>query len=76
VLSYVPTNGVLGSRWRAPRVASGTAHGGRLVLHSDGISHRFDARDLDRLSPEDACRVILDAHGADHDDATVLIVDF
>jgi negative regulator of sigma-B (phosphoserine phosphatase) len=73
-ISFVPTNGVLGSRFRPPRIASGAASG-RLILHSDGISHRFETRDYDGKTPAEVCRLLLDQHGASHDDATVLVVD-
>jgi hypothetical protein len=74
-ISFVPTNGIVGARSRTPRVALGVGASGRLILHSDGISHRFDARDYDGRSPEETCRLLLDLHGARHDDATILVVD-
>jgi hypothetical protein len=72
-LALVPTDGVLGARARTLRVAEGSATSGRLVLHSDGISHRFDPALVTAGSLEEACERVLADHGVPHDDATVLI---
>lgn len=74
-LSLVPTDGVLGARARTLRVAEGHVTSGRLVLHSDGISHRFDPARLAQGPLEDACARLLADHGVAHDDATVLIAE-
>lgn len=74
-LSLVPTDGVLGARLRRLRVAEGVVTDGRLVLHSDGISHRFDPAIVVEGTLEDACARLMVGHGARHDDATVLIAE-
>lgn len=74
-LSLVPTEGVLGARLRTLRVAEGSAASGRLILHSDGISHRFDAARVTVGSLEEACERLIADHGVRHDDATVLIAE-
>lgn len=49
--------------------------GQRLILHSDGISHRFDMRRLSELSPEEACDWLMRHQRHPHDDASVLVID-
>lgn len=74
------TPGILGhgfrGRARRLRPFSGAIRAGsRLVLFSDGISARLALAPVRGLSPDDACRAILDEFGRSHDDATVIVVD-
>lgn len=76
----VLTPGILGhgfrGRARRLRPFSGSVRAGsRLVLFSDGISARLALAPVRSLSPDDACRAILDEFGRAHDDATVIVVD-
>jgi anti-sigma regulatory factor (Ser/Thr protein kinase) len=48
-----------------------------LVLHSDGLHTHWDASALPRATwaaPDEAARELLEAHGKDDDDATVVVV--
>lgn len=74
-LRLVPTEGVLGGRMRSLRVVEGNTVSGRLVLHSDGVSQRFDSALVTSGSLEEACERLLADHGVRHDDATVLIAE-
>lgn len=77
VLPFVPTPGVVGGQLRGLREARGSVHSGaRILLHSDGISSRFDEALARTLQPEEACEQLLRRHGASHDDATIAIMDF
>lgn len=75
-VSFVPTPGIVGLERpvRAPLQGRFTS-GQRLVLHSDGVSHRFDLRSLFGMTPEAACEWILLHHRHQHDDSGVLIID-
>lgn len=73
--AFVPTPGVLGfrSQLREPtHVALGTGQG--LILHSDGISHRFEPQLLFEMTPDAACDYVLRHHRYQHDDASVLVI--
>lgn len=75
--AFVLTPGVLGHRVGRPRVFHmAPVPGERVVLFSDGVSARFDMRQLGSLSTADACRAIFAAHRRPHDDATVIVADF
>lgn len=68
--------GVLGLRVRKYRVFRAELEPeSRIIVHSDGISPRFSAQSLSSLSPEEACRYLLESHGRAYDDASVLIAD-
>lgn len=81
VLSRTPIHplsvaGTLGRRntrrLRCERFA--VEEGDLLVMHSDGVSGRYE---LDRLrgeEPDRVARELLEAHGRSHDDATCLVV--
>jgi len=75
-VTFTPTSGILGAHHRPLRVArSPLTTPGRLVLFSDGISRRFDLDAASSLSIEALGTKLLSDHGADHDDATVLVAD-
>lgn len=72
---FVPLPGVLGQRKQlhgATHVAMTAGQG--LVLHSDGISHRFEAQSSFIDLPQSACDYILSHHRHLHDDASVLVI--
>jgi negative regulator of sigma-B (phosphoserine phosphatase) len=72
----VLSSGVLGQRVPKFRVCEGELKdGARLALFSDGISTRFRLEDLSHLSPNDACKLTIDRHRKNEDDATILIAD-
>jgi len=76
VVPVVLSPGVLGGRVLRFRVFRGELNeGSRLIVHSDGVSPKFSARELSSLSPEQACRHLLETYGRAHDDASVLIAD-
>lgn len=68
--------GILGRPLRrAPRVfESSIEPGDTLVVFSDGISSRLDAKQLEALGAQQAADLVLREHGKDHDDATVVVV--
>jgi phosphoserine phosphatase RsbX len=47
----------------------------RIVITSDGVSRRFELRDLDGLSAERACELLVERHSTVNDDATALVLD-
>jgi negative regulator of sigma-B (phosphoserine phosphatase) len=68
--------GVLGMRVPKFRVCqTELKKGTRLALYSDGISTRFRAEETQALSPEAACKQIIERHRKKEDDATILIAD-
>lgn len=76
-IPFLATAGIVGAQHRTLRVAHmKVAATGRLVMFSDGISSRFDMATIEGLPPDRACERLLAEHGADHDDATVLVADF
>lgn len=75
-LSCVLTPGILGVRMSGLRVFSGKlATDVRIILHSDGISRRFELSSLRALPATAACRAIMEGHRRPHDDASVLVAD-
>lgn len=75
-LSCVLTPGILGVRMSRLRVFSASvATDTRIIVHSDGISRRFDLSPLRALPAAAACRAIMEDHRKPHDDATVLVAD-
>jgi negative regulator of sigma-B (phosphoserine phosphatase) len=75
-LPIVLTPGIVGGRLRNPRAFGGELRThDRLVIFTDGVSSRFSLRDVRGLSPDDACRAILERGRRIHDDATVLVAD-
>jgi negative regulator of sigma-B (phosphoserine phosphatase) len=75
--AFVLTPGVLGHRIERPRIfRMQPSSAERVVLFTDGISARFDLRQLGSLSTAEACRAIFTHHRRPHDDATVLVADF
>ena len=75
-LPFVLTPGVLGVRLRQPKICvSPSPIADRFVLHSDGISGRFDLKAHRALAPPAVATHIFGAHRHAHDDATVVVVD-
>ena len=74
-LPFVLTPGVLGVRLRAPKICASPPLSDRFVLHSDGISGRFDLRGTRSHSPTELATHIFGAHRHSHDDATVVVLD-
>jgi hypothetical protein len=71
----VPVPGVVGGRLRKVwEVRIGLRAGDLLVLHTDGISSRFDPRELRGLDAGVAARRLLAGHAKDHDDAACIVV--
>jgi len=70
------TSGVLGQAVDPFRVFSGTiSPDARLVMFSDGISHRFALSQMQRMLTREACTKIMETFRHSHDDATVLVAD-
>lgn len=75
-MPFVPLPGVIGGSVRKFVSMRVPLHAGqRLYLHSDGISHRFDLRRTNLMTPEEACAFIMRHQRYAHDDASVLIID-
>lgn len=75
-IDFAPRPGIVGGLRKLPkstRVLLPPEQ--RLILHSDGISHRFDARLVASLLPDEACAFILRHQRHPHDDASVLVID-
>lgn len=73
--SFVPSPGVLGLQ--SPRRISARfklSPGQGMLLHSDGISARFESERLAGLSPPALCEFLMNHHRHSHDDASVLAV--
>jgi negative regulator of sigma-B (phosphoserine phosphatase) len=76
-MPIVMTPGVLGVHTKVPRVFGGPVREGtRIIVHTDGISSRFEMSSLRALSPREAASKILLSFRHPHDDATVLVADF
>jgi phosphoserine phosphatase RsbX len=76
-LPFISTPGILGGTVRRLRVARGTVSGPlRVVLHTDGISSRFQLEPVSEGTPESVATRLMTEHAHDHDDASVLVVDF
>lgn len=74
--STVPVRGVLGGDMQRLRVFGGPVScPDRVVIHSDGVSARFDLEGLQALAPSEACRAIMDVHRRRYDDASVVVAD-
>ncbi len=72
----IPTPGILGQASRAVRVASAAlTPGDRLVLFSDGLSSRLDLEYAQKLSPGQACALLMERYARPSDDATVMVAD-
>lgn len=70
------TSGVLGGAVDPFRVFTGNlSPDARLVMFSDGISHRFALSSMQRLSTRETCVKIMETFRHSHDDATVLVAD-
>ncbi len=76
-LPFVGTPGILGGATRRLRIARAIVTAPfRLVMHSDGVSSRFDMEAARALSPELFVDRLMRDHAADHDDASVVVADF
>lgn len=72
----VSTQGVLGGDLRRLRAFGGPLRcPERIVIHSDGVSGRFELDDLAALPPSEACQAIMSRHRRPYDDASVLVAD-
>lgn len=68
--------GILGRQVRKFRLFDATlSPGARLFVFTDGISRGFATDEFAGLDPTAASRAIIDAHGRDHDDSSILIAD-
>lgn len=68
--------GVLGARVQTFRMCRAElAVGSRLVLFTDGISHRAPLEALRHLDPEALCEAMIQQHRKTSDDATVVACD-
>jgi serine/threonine protein phosphatase PrpC len=47
--------------------------GDLLAMYSDGISSRFELKEFRSMEPQQIAEAILDQHGKQHDDATVIV---
>jgi negative regulator of sigma-B (phosphoserine phosphatase) len=75
-LPVLLTPGVLGLRFRAPRIFCGHARPGeRLVVFTDGISSRFTTGTWREGPRHELCRSIMEQYRRPHDDATVVVAD-
>lgn len=73
---FAPMPGIVGLTMRKPRpIKVELPLTIRLFVFSDGISRRLDVEAVDRLAADAACKTILERHGADHDDASVLCLE-
>lgn len=73
---FVSRPGIVGARRTMHKGTLVTLSAGqRLVMHSDGVSHRFDLRTLSGMSPEEASAFILRNHRYPNDDSSVLVID-
>jgi negative regulator of sigma-B (phosphoserine phosphatase) len=67
--------GIVGVHLRRVQVFSGElAPNSRCFLFSDGVSRRAPFSEIARLSPAEACAVLIAKHRHDHDDASVAVV--
>jgi negative regulator of sigma-B (phosphoserine phosphatase) len=75
-MPFVPRPGIVGGLRRIHHALPVDLQAGqRLVIHSDGVSSRFDLRQVAALPPQEACAWIMRHQRHPHDDASVLIVD-
>lgn len=74
--AMAPSPGIVGTRVRAFKTFQGELRSGaRLVLHTDGVSGRFDLADVGQLGTEAAADVLFERLARNHDDATLLVAD-
>lgn len=77
-LPMVSTPGIVGNTYRKLKVYEGPIPSReRLIVHTDGISARFDPAEFGLLerSRADVCSSLMDRLRRGHDDATVLVAD-
>lgn len=76
-LPFVPTPGIVGAQFRGLRMSRGRATpGARILVHTDGISSRFDETLAHLPDADDVCEQILERHGSVRDDATIALMCF
>ena len=71
------TDGTVGTEYRTPHVKHGLLGDATLLLYSDGIADRFEARDYPGIrsdSPSTAARIIMERFGKNHDDASCVVL--
>lgn len=71
------TEGTLGATYRTPNPTRGTLDADTLLLYSDGISDRFDAKEYPGIktdAPGIAARTVVERFGKDYDDASCIVV--
>lgn len=75
----ISTNGIVGANYRKPRLYQQVYQPGELlVVHSDGLRTSFDLDlELQRgyRNPSGFARRLLELHGRDNDDVTVVVVE-
>lgn len=72
----ISTNGIVGANYRTPRLTEATYRPGEwIVIHSDGLSTRFDLDEQLRFpgaSPQELAQQLVDGYARDGDDITVI----
>lgn len=72
----IPSPGIVGQPIRVLRTTSAVlAPGDRLVFFSDGLSSRLDLEHAQKLSPPQACALLMERYARPTDDATVMVAD-
>ncbi|MEM6732456.1 MAG: phosphoserine phosphatase [Myxococcota bacterium] len=75
-VSLLPSPGILGGTVRRMRTLSVEIEAQiRLYVFSDGIESRFSIDSFVDSEPQNAAEEILERHGRDYDDATIVIAD-
>lgn len=73
---FAPTPGIVGITIRKPRaIKCEVPLTIRLFLFTDGLSRRLDVEAVDHLGAEPACQALLERHGNQHDDASILCLE-
>lgn len=76
VVPLVVSSGVLGHYVSKFRVCESELKlGARVALLSDGIPNKLRLEEVRRLSPTEACKLIMHRYRSGDDDATVLVAD-
>jgi negative regulator of sigma-B (phosphoserine phosphatase) len=75
-IPLIASAGILGVRVQKFRIARSTFKTPcRLLIFSDGITNPTSVHEFHGLSPEAACKGLMERHRRNYDDATVLIAD-
>ena len=76
-ITPLPRAGVVGAGAKRLRVTSWTLQPADvMVMHTDGISRRFDLVTATLPSAEQAARALIDTYGKQHDDASCIVLYF